>query len=104
MRRGLAVVALVCAAAGVARAQEDVHQKPAISVERFTPPPGPTAFLGADDPDVVPDGAWALDAGVSYAARPIVLRDLLTERKVLENLTAAGPSRGAPAQRAAKSP
>ena len=69
---------IVAAIGGTAIAQEDVHAKPAISVERFTPPPGTVAFLGADDPDVLPDGAWSVDAATWYAARPITLRDLAT--------------------------
>ena len=76
--RALLAAAVVVATAGVARAQEDVHQKPAISVERFTPPPGAAAFLGADDPDVLPDAGWAFDAATWYASRPITLRDLTT--------------------------
>jgi hypothetical protein len=62
--------------AGRARAQEAVHQKPAISVERFTPMPGAAAFIGADDPDVLPAGAWTISTAAWWAARPIVLRDL----------------------------
>jgi len=76
MRLGVATVMIVAAVvAGDARAQEDVRQKPAISVERFTPPPGQAAYLGADDPDTLPCGVWAFGASLSYAARPIVLRD-----------------------------
>lgn len=80
MRRRAA--ALLAVAGGVAwssaaRAQA-VHEKPAVSVERFTPAPGPTAYLGADDPDVLPDGRWAIRAAIDLLARPIVLRDLAT--------------------------
>jgi hypothetical protein len=77
MRRALLALALIATAGGVAHAQE-VHAKPAISVERYTPPPGQPAYLGADDPDVLPDGKLAFDAASWYAARPITLRDLMT--------------------------
>lgn len=80
MRRSAA--ALLAVAGGVAlpaaaRAQA-VHAKPALSVERFTPAPGDAAYLGADDPDVLPAGRWAIRAAIDLLARPIVLRDLAT--------------------------
>ena len=68
----------LAASGGAAVAQILVHQKPAISVERLTPTPGQAAFVGAEDPDVLPAGAWALSATVSLASRPIVLRDVAT--------------------------
>ena len=84
-RARVAAVALALAGAGgAARAQSLVHQKPAISVERLTPSPGHAAFLGADDPDVLPAGAWAFDASLSLASDPIVLRDPITGAAVTE--------------------
>jgi len=72
----------LAAAGGVASAQ--VHQKPAISVERLTPTPGHAAFVGADDPDVLPAGAWAFGATLSLASDPIVLRDPISGAAVTE--------------------
>jgi hypothetical protein len=77
MTRAGAALLIVAASAGLAHAQqEDVRQKPALSVERFAPPPGQAAYLGADDPDTLPAGAWGFGAALSLASRPIVLREL----------------------------
>ncbi|HTJ44730.1 MAG TPA: thrombospondin type 3 repeat-containing protein, partial [Kofleriaceae bacterium] len=67
---------VIAAIAGTAHAQEDVRQKPAISVERYTPPPGTVAYLGADDPDTLLAGTWAFSAAFDLIAKPIVLREL----------------------------
>ena len=74
----LLAACVVVATAGTAAAQEDVRQKPAISVERYTPPPGTVAYLGADDPDTLVAGAWAFSAGFDLIGKPIVLRDFTT--------------------------
>ncbi|MCE9579691.1 MAG: hypothetical protein K8W52_41620 [Deltaproteobacteria bacterium] len=75
----LAILIAIGIALVGARAQaQAVHQKPAFSIERFTPMPGAAAFIGADDPDVLPAGAWTLSTSTWWAARPIVLRDVRT--------------------------
>ncbi len=71
----IAIAIGIALAARGAHAQA-VRQKPAFSVERFAPMPGAAAFIGAEDPDVLPAGAWTLTTSTWWAARPIVLRDL----------------------------
>ena len=89
MRRGvvgaLAVVAVAVAAlGGRARAQIAVADRPAFSVERFTPAPGSTSWIGVEDVDVPSAGRWTLTLSTWLASRPIVLRALSTDAQVSE--------------------
>jgi len=65
--------------AAPASAQEAVSDHPAFSVERFTPAPGHAAFGVVEDPDVLPALQWAASLWTSVMARPIVLRNLITD-------------------------
>jgi hypothetical protein len=65
------VVAALVATASPAAAQS----RPAFSVERFTPAPGPGGFGAVEDFDVLPAWNWTTGVWVSQMARPIVLRD-----------------------------
>ena len=55
-----------------------VGERPAFSVERFTPAPGRGGFGVVEDPDVLPRWAWAAAVWSSVMARPIVFRDVMT--------------------------
>lgn len=73
-----AALAGVALAAGAAHAQVAVAAKPAFSVERFTPAPGGSTFLGVEEPDVPAAGRWVITASTWLASRPIVLRSIVT--------------------------
>lgn len=75
----LGLVALGLAAPSSVAAQVAVHAKPAFSVERLTPPPGPLTFLGVEEADVLPARRWALTLSAWRVERPIVLRSLDTD-------------------------
>jgi len=80
---GLAV-AVLAVLGGRARAQVAVADRPAFSVERFTPAPGSTTWIGVEDVDVPAAGRWTLTLSTWLASRPIVLRALSTDAVVSE--------------------
>ncbi|MCB9571972.1 MAG: hypothetical protein H6709_07750 [Kofleriaceae bacterium] len=68
----------VAAGAAPAHAQQAVGDRPAVSVERFTPAPGHTFAGVVEDPDVLPRLRWTAALWSTLSARPIVLRDVVT--------------------------
>ena len=76
--RGALAALFFALGAGTAHAQVAVAAKPAFSVERFTPAPGGTTFLGVEEPDVPAAGRWAITWSTWLMSRPIVLRSIDT--------------------------
>jgi hypothetical protein len=72
------VATVLCTAVSSAEAQVPVGDRPAISVERFTPAPGRGGFGVVEDPDVLPRWRWAAALWSSIMGRPIVFRDVMT--------------------------
>jgi hypothetical protein len=72
------VVLAVLLWAAPAAAQVPVGDRPAFSVERFTPPPGHASFGTVEEPDVLPRWQWSASLWSSFMSRPIVFRDILT--------------------------
>ena len=84
-RRGLAAGFGFAALGGLgasAHAQIAVSEKPAFSVERFTPAPGGATFVGVEEPDVPAAGRWVVTSSLWLASRPIVLRSIVSGAEV----------------------
>lgn len=76
--KALLIAAVLAVLAARAQAQTAVGDRPAFSVERFTPAPGNARFLGVEEPDVPAAGRWVVTTSTWLASRLIVLRSIST--------------------------
>ena len=78
----------LCVHGSPALGQTQTDNEAAFSVERFTPAPGPSWFVGVEDGDVMPHRAYSLGLAGSLMSRPIALRDLTDGERVREPVRA----------------
>lgn len=80
--RVMLVLGVWLGASHEAGAQITTIDQPAISIERLWLPPGPGAFIGAQDGQILEPGSWSVSVLGSLMSRPILLSDLQTGEEV----------------------